>query len=171
VAPSSRYGSWRTRITTLLRELYGAFMTCLGLGVRISRVKADDAWVSGRLRLVSVHSSSRAGDRAWAPAPRHRGRHGQDAQRRGDNVLRQSAVCVIFPGAELRDTTGSASATTLPPWCAAGAALPPPRVQGRTLPCRCAPAPAPHGCQAVEGPAVTRRHGRGARARPRETPA
>jgi hypothetical protein len=58
--------------TTLLREFYGAFMTCRGLGVRISRVTAGDAWGSGRLRRGSVHTSSRAGDRAGVPAPMRR---------------------------------------------------------------------------------------------------
>jgi len=36
-------------------------MTSLVLVVRISRIKAGDAWISGRLRLVAVPTSSRAG--------------------------------------------------------------------------------------------------------------
>jgi hypothetical protein len=33
-------------------------MTCLALVVRISSVKVGNVWVSGRLRLVSVHGDT-----------------------------------------------------------------------------------------------------------------
>jgi len=104
--------------TTLLREFYGAFMTSLVLAVRISRVKAGDAWIFGRLRLVAVHTSSRAGDRAWAPASRHRGCHGQDARRREritSSGRAQYATSVLVLG------SGTPRGAHRPPPCPHGA--------------------------------------------------